>query len=100
MADPIISPKARADLHAIYDYIAASNVDAADGLAIRCDETFEDLAQMPYLARLRPEIGPDVRSFAVRPYIVLYRPAAGGVDIARVIHGARDVGRVFRGGRQ
>ena len=96
MPDPIVSSRAHADLHAIYAYIAADNVDAAKRVVRRLNEAFDLLAQRPFLGRVRLEIGADVRSFVVHPYLVLYRPAEDGVDIARVIHGAREVGRVFR----
>ncbi len=99
MADATVSPRARADLYAIYAYIAADNVDAAEALATRFDDIFQRLSIHPHLGRARIDIGPTVRSFAVGSYLVLYRPSADGVDIARVIHGSRDVLRVFRDDR-
>jgi plasmid stabilization system protein ParE len=29
-------------------------------------------------------------------YLILYRPIKGGIDVARVLHGARDIERLFK----
>jgi len=39
------------------------------------------------------------RYFVVGNYIVLYRPLSNGIEIARVLHGAMDLKRFFRGGK-
>jgi toxin ParE1/3/4 len=31
-------------------------------------------------------------------YLIFYRPIGGGIDVLRVLHGARDIDRIFRGG--
>jgi toxin ParE1/3/4 len=36
-------------------------------------------------------MGPDVRSFVVGKYVVFYRIAPGGIDVGRIVHGARNV---------
>jgi plasmid stabilization system protein ParE len=43
----------------------------------------------PTLAR--PDIAPNLRYLPVRRYLILYRETAGGIEIVRVVHGARDV---------
>ena len=35
----------------------------------------------------------NLRSFSVGHYVVLYRPVQNGIEVARVIHSARDIGR-------
>ena len=37
----------------------------------------------------RPQLSPDLRSWPVGNYVVLYRPADYGVEIVRVRHGRR-----------
>ncbi len=36
-------------------------------------------------------MGPGVRTALVEKYTIYYRPAPGGVEIARVVHQARDL---------
>ena len=37
------------------------------------------------------ELGPALHSFPVDAYIVFYRSARGGIEVVRVLHGARDI---------
>ncbi len=94
MASVVYSPSARVDLAEIWDYIAADNVSAADDMASKFDAAFFHLSHNPRFGRLRDEIGEGIRTFPVGKYIIMYRPIHGGIDIVRVIHGARDIGSV------
>ncbi len=86
---------ARTDLYEIHDYVARDNLSAADRLIDTFKERLRLLAAQPLIGQLRPELAPDLRSFAVGNYVIFYRPAENGIEIARVIHGARDVDRLF-----
>jgi toxin ParE1/3/4 len=39
-----------------------------------------------------------IRHFTVWNYAVFYRPIADGIEIIRIIHGARDIPRLFERG--
>jgi plasmid stabilization system protein ParE len=52
---------------------------------------FHALADNPLMGRLRPEIAPELRYFTVGKYLILYRTVLDGVQIVRIIHGARDL---------
>jgi toxin ParE1/3/4 len=86
-----LDPDARDDLQAIYEYVGAKNRTAA----VRLIETFKGkfrlLARQPLMGKLRPELSPNLRSFVSRNYVVFYRPTRSGIDVARVIHAARDI---------
>lgn len=56
----------------------------------------ENYAAQPLLAQARPELGESVRAFSVYQYVVFSRPKHDGIEVIRVIHGARDVESVFR----
>ena len=43
------------------------------------------------MGRARPELAPEVRSFAVARYVIFYAPSADCITVVRVLHGARDV---------
>jgi toxin ParE1/3/4 len=73
-------------------YIAADNGKAAEELLDRFGKVFEMLVQNPRAGRRRPDLGQNVRSFAVDNYVIFYIPQSAGIDIIRVIHGRRDIG--------
>jgi len=54
------------------------------------------LAENPLAGRVREELAPDVRSFPVGNYLLFYRPTQNGVELIRVLHGARDLRRLFK----
>ena len=93
----VIAPKARQDLRAIRDYIAKDDPNAARRIVVRLRDLARLLAGAPGLGRRRPELGLDLRSFVADSYVLFYRPLAGsaGIEVARVLHGARDVDAVF-----
>jgi toxin ParE1/3/4 len=41
----------------------------------------------------RPDLLPGLRFFPVGNYLILYRESTEGVDLIRILHGARDYGR-------
>jgi toxin ParE1/3/4 len=86
-----ISSRAQEDLEEIWDFIAEDNPDAADRFNDLLLEKFKILGRQPKIGRLRKELGPALRSFAVGHYIIFYRQIPKGVDIFRVLHGARDI---------
>jgi toxin ParE1/3/4 len=90
---PIIKRTAQAeeDLIDIWLYIANDDVRAADRLLDEIEGNFSLLAEQPRLGPARPDIAPALRYLPVRRYLILYREIADGVEIVRVVHGARDV---------
>ena len=40
-------------------------------------------------------IGADVNAAAVAKHLILFRIVDGGIDVSRVVHGARDLPRLF-----
>jgi toxin ParE1/3/4 len=47
------------------------------------------------MGRARDELLVNLRSFMVKRYIVFYQPTTAGIEVLRVLHGARDIHRVF-----
>jgi toxin ParE1/3/4 len=93
----IIAPEAREDLREIRDYIAKDNPMAARRVVVRLREMARALAGAPALGRVRPELGADLRSFVADRHVLFYRPLTGavGIELVRVLHGARDVDAMF-----
>ena len=88
-------PLAEADILEIWDYIAADSFAVADGWVDRLDEQFRVLATQPLMGRARDELATGVRSFPFGRYVVFYVPLDDGIDVVRVLHGARDIDTVF-----
>lgn len=49
------------------------------------------LASQPEMGERRPELATDIRSFVAGAYVVYYRPRPDGIELARVLHSARDI---------
>jgi toxin ParE1/3/4 len=85
------TPQAEADLEATTDYYAANNPDAGirllDAITARCRQ----LANQPRQGRDRSDLAPGVRSVVVRQYVIFFRATASGIDVLRVLHGARNI---------
>ncbi len=93
------SREALRDLVEIAAYIAERTGPAAsDRFADSASATFRRLAQMPGLGSRWGDDHPQLADLRVasiekfRSHLVFYRPIEGGIEIVRVIHGARDIG--------
>jgi toxin ParE1/3/4 len=53
------------------------------------------LAETPGMGRKRDELVPNLRSFPVGNYLIFYRPVNQGIEVLRVMHGARDIPSIF-----
>jgi toxin ParE1/3/4 len=84
-----LSRRARADLLDIWLWVATENPGAADRLYDRLEARMRILERFPEAGASRPRIAPDARLLVERPYLILYRVVPGGVQVVRVLHGAR-----------
>jgi len=96
MASVVVRPRASEDLAEIWAFIAEDSIKHADKFAALIDDHFRALARRPLMGRSRPELAPDLRSFPVGQYVIFYMPLPKGVEIVRVLHGARDVESILR----
>ncbi len=88
-------PKAKTDVVEIWDYIADDSETRADAFIETIDKKFHALVDEPYLGIARDEIEADLRSFPVGRYVIFYRRIPDGIEIIRVLHGARDLNIIF-----
>ena len=88
-------PRARADLAEIWSYIADDSEARADAFVEAIDRKVHALAGRPNMGRARDELAEGLRSFSVGRYVIFYRALSNGVDIVRVLHGARDLDAIF-----
>jgi len=85
----VVTPQAREDLADIWLYVAAHDLAAADRTLDAFDRVCARLARNPKMGPARPDIGPQARSLLLGRYLILYRIVEGGIDVVRVVHGAR-----------
>jgi toxin ParE1/3/4 len=60
------------------------------------DGQLKTLAQFPGVGPAREELAAGLRSCPLGSYVIFYRVVKGGIEVARVLHGARNLRRVFR----
>lgn len=95
MADARFTSQAERDLHDIWMYVAKQSVDFADRLFDRIAGTCSTLAEQPGMGEARPDLMDRLRVFSVGNYIIFFRPEPGGIEVVRVLHGARDFPQLF-----
>ena len=97
MIEPILASDARADLREIWYEIARGRDEAtADRMTASILARCREHARFPETGRSREEWGPGVRSFPVRPYVVVYRPIPESIQVLRIFHGRRDLDRLMK----
>ena len=79
----------------IADYIAENNPNRAETFIHEIVGHCHRLCNMPHVGRARLELGHDIRSIPHGGYVIFYRVAVSEVEIVRVLHGARDIQRLF-----
>jgi toxin ParE1/3/4 len=90
-----------ADLLEHFVFIGEHNEKVAFRFLRAAKETFELLATRPKVGKVTAFRNPllvGMRVFPVRNferYLVFYRPIQGGIEVVRVIHGARDIPSLF-----
>ena len=97
-------PLARADLLDHFIFIGQANPDAAERFLDAAQTTFATLARFPLMGRAwrsgHAELSV-VRVWSIqrfRNYLVFYRPFRNGIEVLRVLHGARDLGSALEAG--
>ncbi len=100
MARLLVREQAWGDLEELGAFIARDNPTVAAEVVRHLRHSFEQLARMPQLGRLIKKIKTREQlrmwlSPAFRNYLIFYRELPDGVEIVRVLHGARDIQRLL-----
>jgi toxin ParE1/3/4 len=89
---------AKADLLAILEYIANESGDVAAGLHFtkQLRQQCSKLAHLPgTLGRARPELRPDIRSFAFKSYVIFFRYFPETFEVVNILESHRDIENYF-----
>ena len=91
----VLQPRAKVDLAEIWEFIADDSDGHADAFIDLIDQKFQALAHQPGIGRRRDDLADGLRSFPVGRYVIFYITVSVGVQIVRVLHGARDLETTF-----
>ena len=69
-------------------------MQTADRVLDRIEERCEQLSEFPRLGPLRPEISTDARALVIERWLAIYRIAADGAHVVRIVDGAQDLSRL------
>lgn len=89
---------ARDDIAAIYAQIeqASGSSLVAERFARRLNDQCRRLASLPgMLGRPRPELRPDMRSYAFGNYVIFFRHAGDLLEVVNILEGHRDIEAFF-----
>ena len=98
-----LRPQARKDIVELAVYIGRDSVGAADRFIDATDETFVMLAESPLLGATYPTKNPrleDIRVHRVKGFpnhLTFYFVRQNGIEVVRVLHGARDLDTALEG---
>lgn len=97
-----VLPAADADLDDQAAYLARNaSLETALRFYAAAQATFEQIARSPGLGERRESTNPRLANLRVRrvegfdAHLIFYHPAGGAIEIIRVLHGARDLDRLF-----
>ncbi len=92
MASATWTPRAATDLEAIVFYVADRESRPRTALQLSRDivAKCEAYASNPELGTRRDDLLPGVRIMRHKRYVIIYRATKDGIEVLRVIDGARD----------
>ena len=96
-------PIAKRDLIRIGRYLREKeSQDLASRFLQAAEESLAILARNPLMGSDRPTLirgFPELQMFPIsgfEKYLVFYQVTGNGIDVIRILHGSRDIGKVFR----
>jgi toxin ParE1/3/4 len=92
-------PSAQADLVNILEHITRESGHLAIGrwFVASLRQQCRELAALPAtLGRARPELRPDIRSFAFKGYVILFRYVDDVFEVVNIIEGHRDIEALYK----
>ena len=93
-----LAPHAERDLDDIWLYVAkeSGSIEIANRLIDTITDRCATLGNFPHIGRPRnQDFGPGYRSLAVGEYVIVYCVENGDALILRIVHGRRDLEKLF-----
>lgn len=95
MGKIVRTESAKRDILAIFEYIAAENQTAAFNWVDHVDSTLRRISRFPLLGERVDHLSVGMRRFCVGNYLLFYMPIEDGIELRRVLHGARKIEDLF-----
>ena len=101
MRKAFLHRKAEEDAREIALYIAEDNPGTADAFRVALERIREMLADLPEIGSSRSFNNKELDGLRMlripkfEKYLIFYRPVPEGIEIIRVLHGARDIPSLF-----
>jgi toxin ParE1/3/4 len=98
----IVHDEARFDVIDQAYYIAEDSLSAADRFIEAVDAAYQRLAAMPGMGAIREYGNPKLKGMRMWPvpgfekHLIFYHASETELRIIRVLHGARDIARIFQ----
>jgi toxin ParE1/3/4 len=96
VSETVFSPEALEDLEQIGDYIAKDNPGRADTFVEELQSKAKSISLAPKAHPKRDDLARNARMAIHGRYLIFFRERAGGVEVVRIIHSARDLSRIFK----
>ena len=97
----VLRPRAVVDIGEQAEYLAESNLNVAGRFTLAMERAFRRLASMPGIGTLWETPNPQYAGMRIgrirgfKKHLIFYRPIENGIEVIRVLHGARDLKKVF-----
>ena len=93
----IVAPEAEQDLDDIKAYLTDDGGPrVARSVLKQIKDAVEFLSRTPGAGHLREDLtNAPVKFWSVFSYLIIYKPAPRPIEIVRIVHGGRDMGRLF-----
>jgi len=92
---PVLSPEAVSDLEEIWLYIASQSIRNADSFLDQLYAKCYEFSELSGIGHRRDDLFPGMLSLAYKKYVIFFVRREGIVEIVRILHGARDIAKVF-----
>lgn len=96
-----VDPRADRDIDEHFAFISRESLDVAMRFLDATNREFERLARSPGLGSTCETRSPRLTGLRVWPisgfdrHLIFYRPISEGIEIVRVLHGARNIDRII-----
>jgi toxin ParE1/3/4 len=97
----ILKPQAREDIKQIAAYIKEDSPQSSTAFRQTLENIYELLLELPEIGTARNFHNPEMTGLRMLPvrkfdmYLIFYRSTPEGLEIVRVVHGARDLPSLF-----
>lgn len=97
MSEARLLPEAREDLREIARHIAVKDhrPETADKMVDAILDKCDLVATQPGMGQPRPDLGEGYRLSPIKRWVVVFRPTDYGVEVLRILDGARDFKNLF-----